>query len=203
MRRWYAAIGGPLGLIVAGLAIAGWTSRIGWLLVLAGAVLSVVALTARARRRSHEARDETPAPLPEHRPDLRVVELKNTGGSERSIDFSARVANYGTQQCRAAFRATVNGETVECVPQFHDLVPNTEPKRVAIYVPRQRLGSLVDAFANEPTLYGRTLRFEAVADSSRAEAEWTEKLYDPESNRKRYEIQQRLWRIGRGDLAER
>jgi hypothetical protein len=139
--------------------------------------------------------------MPEHRPDLRVVELKWTGGSSDHLTFSAYVANYGTQQCRASFSASVNGEAVECVPHAHDLIPNTEPKRVSINVPRPRLGNLVHAFANEPTLYGRTLRFEAVADSERAAEEWTEELYDRESNRERHEIQQREWRIGRGEAT--
>jgi hypothetical protein len=137
------------------------------------------------------------------RPDVRIVELKQTGGSTGKVDFSAYVANYGTQQCRAHFSAAVDGEAVQCAPEFLDLLPNAEPKRVEVIVPRERLGDLVPEFANETTLYGRTLRFAtAVLGKAGATAEWREETYDSETNPQRFEIQQRVWRIGRGEETD-
>jgi hypothetical protein len=64
------------------------------------------------------------------------------------------VANYGTQQCRATFAASVDGHEVRCNPAFLDLIPNREPERIAIEVPRPDLGDLVPEFNNDTTLYG-------------------------------------------------
>jgi hypothetical protein len=70
---------------------------------------------------------------------------------------------------------------------------------VKVIVPRPELGDLVPEFANEPTLYNRTLRVEALDGQHRVASEWHEKVYSLEENAERYHVQQRVWRIGRGE----
>jgi hypothetical protein len=133
------------------------------------------------------------------RPDVRILELKPTGGSSGELDFSAHVANYGTQQCRCEMRARVGDETVECRPPTLDLTPNTPPQLVRVIVPRPRLGDLVPQFNNETTLYGNTLRVEAAAGKKQASRGWHEVIYTQEENPQRYAIQQRVLRRSRGE----
>ena len=67
-------------------------------------------------------------------------------------------------------------------------------------VPRPALAELVPQFANDPSLYERGLTLVIKVDGvAVAEAIWTELVYDEETNGERYEIQQRVWRIGRGE----
>jgi hypothetical protein len=64
------------------------------------------------------------------------------------------------------------------------------------------LGTLVPEFNNEPTLYNKTLRVEASDGEHRVSSEWREKIYSLEENPQRHRIQQRTWRIGRGEATE-
>jgi hypothetical protein len=138
------------------------------------------------------------------RPDPRIVELTATGGSSGKVDFAAFVQNYGTQPARVSVTATIAGEDVQCAPPVVDLLVNAEPTRVVIIVPRQQLGDLVPEFNNETTLYGRELEVKARDQTGKHEARstWREIVYDAETERARYEIQQRVWRLGRGEDTE-
>jgi hypothetical protein len=132
------------------------------------------------------------------RPDLRIVELISTGGGTH-VDFDAYLQNYGTQVTRASVTARIGDQELQVAPDVLDLLVNAEPKRVAIYVPRPQLGDLVPEFNNETTLYDETLIVEATAGKQSKSAKWHELVYDPETNRERHEIQQRVWRRGRGE----
>jgi hypothetical protein len=138
------------------------------------------------------------------RPDVRILDLEasggssGSGGSTGSVDFTLQVANYGTQQCRCQITARIADEVLLCHPAALDLIPNTPPTAVRVFVPRPRLGDLVPEFHNETTLYDQTLRVEAAAGKHTASKDWHEILYTPETNRDRYDLQQRAWRRGRG-----
>jgi hypothetical protein len=108
------------------------------------------------------------------RPEIRIVELKSTGGSSGQVDFSAHVANYGTQQCRCELEAAVDGDAVECRPRTLDLVPNAPPQVVRVIVPRPRLGDLVPELNSKTTLYNKTLRAKATAGKQQALSAWRE-----------------------------
>jgi hypothetical protein len=73
-----------------------------------------------------------------------------------------------------------------------------------VSVRRPDQGDLVKAFNNETTLYGRELLLELVDENGNVAASrtWTEALYDAETNRERHELQQAIWRIGRGEGTE-
>ena len=132
------------------------------------------------------------------RPDLRILELVPAGGADGLVDFSAELANYGSQQCRCEMTAHVGDQAVECRPSRLDLAPNTAPQVVRVIVPRPQLGDLVPQFNNDTTLYDKTLRVEAVAGKHRAVLEWHEVTYSQEENWQRYNVQQRVWRRGVG-----
>ena len=144
--------------------------------------------------------DEKPTRRRGRRPDVRILELKSHGGSVGKVDFSAEIQNYGVQPVRAHLRAAVEGEAVTCQPDTLDLLANAEPTRVAIAVPRPRLGELVPEFSHgETTLYGCELVLELTVDGERVAWEtWREHVYDASTEAERHEIQQRIWRIGRG-----
>ncbi len=132
------------------------------------------------------------------RPDVRILDLTATGGGT-NVDFSAHIQNYGTQPARATVTARIGDADVQVVPQILDLLVNAPPTRVAVYVARPQLGELVPEFNNETTLYDQTLSIEVTAGKDRASAQWHELVYEPETNRVRYQIQQRVWRRGRGE----
>lgn len=148
----------------------------------------------------------SPSEIPSQRrrvPDLRILELNATGGSTGTVTFTALVQNYGSEPVRAYITATVNGELVAVQPSPLDLLVNSEPVQVFIDVPRPRVGDLVAEFNNETTLYAQELVLEVrVADQSVTSETWGERVYDPETNGVRHEIQQRYWRMGRGDDTE-
>jgi hypothetical protein len=135
------------------------------------------------------------------RPDLRIVELISTGGGTY-VDFDVYLQNYGTQVTRANVTARLGDQHLQVAPDVLDLLVNAPPARVAIYVPRPQLGDLVPEFNHETTLYDETLIVEATAGKQRRSAKWHELIYDPETNRERYLIQQRAWRRGRGEETE-
>jgi len=58
-------------------------------------------------------------------------------------------------------RASIEGVEVTVARAVVDLLPNAEPERVAIVVPRPQLGELMTECNNETTLYGNTLVVEA------------------------------------------
>jgi hypothetical protein len=136
------------------------------------------------------------------RPDVRILEVKTTGGSHDHVSFSAYVQNYGTQPARATVSAKVRGHEVPCRPTVLDLLVNAPPDRVAITVPRPGLGDLVKDLNNATTLYGAELVVEVVAGKQRPVETWREEMYDPETDRARHEVQQRAWRFSRGEDTE-
>jgi len=150
-----------------------------------------------------DAADEQPRRQRGPRPDVRILELKSTGGSSGKVDFAALIQNYGTQPTRATLTATVGGVPVTCRLVTLDLLVNSEPSRVVIDVPRPDLGELVPEFSDEATLYGRELVLDVAVDGERVTAEtWREHVYDSETERERHAIQQRVWRRGRGEQTE-
>jgi hypothetical protein len=140
-----------------------------------------------------------PPTAPAHEPELKILSLEERGGGTGAIDFGASVVNEGRRFCRAEIVATVDGHTVECQPPVLDLPPNEEPKTVRVLVPRPRLGELIKAFNSSATLYGRTLTLRAGSGDHQVERQWSEHVYGPDENRERHQIQQREWRIGRGE----
>jgi hypothetical protein len=52
-----------------------------------------------------------------------------------------------------------------------------------------------------PTLYDRTLHLRVVTDGQLLEETWREEIYDHETDAARYEAQQRIWRIGKGEAS--
>jgi hypothetical protein len=134
-------------------------------------------------------------------PDPRIIEIEPTGGGTH-VDLHAHVVNNGTQRCRCTFSARVGEVVVQCVPTRDDLLANSPTTLVRIHVPRPQLGDLIEQFGDEPTLYGKTLQFELTSDKRTRSLEWREKVYAPEEDRERHEIQQRLWRRGRGEETE-
>jgi hypothetical protein len=131
--------------------------------------------------------------------DIRILDVKPTGGSSPHVTFTADVQNYGNRPVRATLRATVSGQPVACQPDPVDLLVNRPPTLVHIDVPRPQLGELVPQFNNETTLYGEELRLEVVVGEQRWVEVWREKVYDAETERERHDVQQRVWRMGRGE----
>jgi hypothetical protein len=137
------------------------------------------------------------------RPDIRILSLRFDGGSSQSVTFVADVQYRGTQPTRANFSARVDDIEVTCRPPMQDMIGNHMPWQVYIDVPHPGLADLVPEFANEPTLYGRELILEVTADDEHVTSEtWREITYDIDTNRDRHLIQQRYWRIGRGEDTE-
>jgi len=139
------------------------------------------------------------------RPDIRIFELQPTGGGPESINFIAQVQNYGQQLARATVTASVGGVSVACQPSTLNLLVNTDPSWLYIAVPRPEMGDLVPAFGNEnaTTLYGGELLLEVSVDGALVmELRWSEHVYTEDENRDRHAIQQRVWRIGRGEDTE-
>jgi hypothetical protein len=132
------------------------------------------------------------------RPDVRIVDLAPTGGGTY-VDFSVLVQNYGTQPTRVTVSARVGDQEVQVVTPIVDLLVNSPPTPVSIHIPRPNVGDLVEQFNNEPSLYDKTLRVEVTDAKRTRSAEWHEEVYTPETNPERYAIQQRNWRIFRGE----
>lgn len=143
------------------------------------------------------------------RPELKFHELVPTGGGT-NVDFRAALQDVGTKSARCLVTARVGETPVIVQPATVDLVANAAPVTIQIRVPRPALGTLVQEFANETTLYGRELVVEAIVDgkrrrrqsaSWRAVKTWNEPIYTVEENSVRHEIQQRAWRAGRGEAT--
>jgi hypothetical protein len=135
------------------------------------------------------------------RPEIRIVELEPTGGGT-FVDFRARVQNFGTKPARMVVTARVGDREIKCSPEVPDLLVNMPATRVSIWVPRPELGELMKECNSATTLYGETLYVRVESDGHRADREWHEEVYDPETDRARYETQQRYWRHGRGEESD-
>ena len=83
---------------------------------------------------------------------------------------------FGEQPARAIVTPRVGDEFVQVAPGILDLLVNNPPTRVAIYVPRPRVGDLLPEFNNDTTLYDRTLIVEARAGKHHASDEWHESV---------------------------
>jgi len=140
--------------------------------------------------------------LAKPRPELKIHELKGTGGGSDAIDFAAVIQNVGTKSARVSVTARVDDEAVTVDKPVVELLPSAPSQTVRIFVPRPRLGNLIKAFDDETTLYGRTLTVEIAEGRRRAAATWRELIYHRDENLERHEIQQREWRLGRGDATE-
>jgi hypothetical protein len=133
-------------------------------------------------------------------PDPKILSVTPAGGAPDYVDFVADVVNHGTQHCRVRINARIGSSEVRCHPAEIDLVPQATPKPVRVFVPREELGNLVKELDDETTLYGETLRVEIViGEKVKASREWREKIYDEATDRQRFGIQQRKWRIGRSE----
>jgi hypothetical protein len=162
-------------------------------------VAATVAGAARFRKRRKEGTPLQAPSAPGPEPDLRILDFEPTGGGTY-VDFHFNVGNYGTQLCRCEMKAFVGGKPVQCNPASVDLPPNSiTPRHVQVYIPRPELGDLVKAFNDDTTLYGETLRVEVAAGEHKVSEEWHEHVYTLEENHQRHHIQQRVWRIARGE----
>jgi hypothetical protein len=139
---------------------------------------------------------------PTDRGDARIVELKSTGGSPDAVTFAALVWNYGAGPTRATVRASVADQDVDTAPQTLNLLVGAEPTAVRIRVPRPSLGDLMAECNHETTLYGQELALEVVAGGRVTTETWREHVYDAATERARHDVQQRYWRLGRGDATE-
>jgi hypothetical protein len=138
------------------------------------------------------------------RPELKIYDLVPDGGGT-NVDFNAVVANPGNKTTRATVTARVAETPVHVLKPVRDLVAGAESMTVPIRVPRPELGDLFEeefGSENATSLYGRTLTVELADEKRRATRTWREHEITPEENPHRRELQQRLWRIGRGEATE-
>jgi hypothetical protein len=154
-----------------------------------------------------EPPDPSVPPIPQKPalPDVRILDIRAEGGSSGIVTFVADVQSRAPHQLRLTFSARVGDREVTCRPQLQDVVVNQMPLQLHVDVPRPELGDLVPEFGNENamTLYGRTLTVDVVVDGGGVVSRsWDEPVYGVGSNHARHEIQQRVWRIGRGEGTE-
>ncbi len=137
------------------------------------------------------------------RPSIKLGELRRTGGAEGYVGFSATLQNVGTAPTTAVVAASVADQQVEVLPGSDlDLLVNQAPRSFDIRVPRPGLGNLVPPIPDLTTLYGATLSVMVVVDGEVvATADWHEHVYAFEENPALHEIQQREWRIGKGEAT--
>lgn len=143
-------------------------------------------------------------PTPKKKPtDVRIVKFTGGEGSEQFVSFRVRVQNYEQRPVQATVSATIEGEPVQVHPEELNLLANAAPTVVSVHVPRPARGDLVKPFNDETTLYGGTLEvIVAVDDVPVASQTWSEIVYSREDNHQRWELQQRIWRVGRGEATE-
>jgi hypothetical protein len=135
------------------------------------------------------------------RSDVRIVDLEATGGGQHA-NFVVQVQNFGNQPTRATVSAFIGDQNIRVNPTTLELLVNAVPGRASIMVPRPELGDLVKELNSETTLYGRRLHVRVAAGEQIVERTWSEKRYDPETERGRYEAQQIAWRRGRGEETD-
>lgn len=199
-----ASLGGALA--VTGVLLASLVAlALGVLVLVVGVFMLMVALVdwsaveaeVKDTFRFRFTRDSV---APERAAEIRILSLVETGGNESDVDFRAEVVNEGTRFARVGVSAEVDGHGVRCEPAQLDLPPNQSPARTRILVPRPQLGDLVHAFNKETTLYGRTLTLSLRSgDEEIASETWQEHIYTEEEDSERHTLQQREWRIGRGE----
>lgn len=149
-----------------------------------------------------EPPDPAPSAPKKRRPDVKILSLAPGGGSGSSVVFRAEAQNYDSKPIRLHPRATINGELVGiCGPDPLDFIVNEPPKDVWVQLSRPEQGDLVKAFNDETTLYGEELLLTLIDDQGNdvASRSWTEVVYDVETNQDRYNLQQAIWRLGRGE----
>lgn len=156
----------------------------------------------RRWRRSSTAEEPPLATAVAPAVDPRVLTVTPAGGGSGYVDFFVEIANYGTRQGRSMVTARVGTVDVQCVPDTIDLIPARPAERVRVLVPRPELGDLVPEFNNDTTLHDETLFVEAAIEGEVGRGEWHEHVYRPEENNERYTIQQRKWRLARGEETE-
>jgi hypothetical protein len=204
LRRLLALLG--VALLAVGVAVALASSAgVGVAFMLVGVLMLVLAgewqeVEAQYRALKLRITKAAPAvaPLESPRPEIRVVELEPTGGGT-FVDFRALVQNIGTKPARMKVTARVGDRKIDASPETPDLLVNSPPTRVTIWVPRPELGDLMTECGHATTLYGETLHFRVDANGHHAEESWTEELYDSDTDRACHEVQQRYWRRGRGE----
>jgi hypothetical protein len=143
-----------------------------------------------------------PVSAPSRSAEPRILSIQPTGGSSGQIDFRVELTNEGTRRCRCDVVARVGDAPVVCHPSSLDLLVNTPTESVRVIVARPELGDLIPEFGNEnaTSLHGKILRVALLVDGEEVAAEeWTEHIYTLEENFQRHHIQQRKWRIARGE----
>jgi hypothetical protein len=136
--------------------------------------------------------------------DVQILRLTSGGGGSNYVDFNMRLVNYGKRQTECHVAARVTGKAAACQPEMLDLIPNQPPALVRVSVPRPQLADLMPGCNNEITLYGETLEVRIADSDGRVlvETTWRERIYDPQTDPEHHEIQQRYWRMGRGEETE-
>jgi hypothetical protein len=135
-----------------------------------------------------------PQPPRRRRPKVALREFRFNGGEAGRLRFYATVQNIDDRIIVGELAARIGSEEMVVEPRQVNLLVNVKPIAVLIFVPRPRLGDLVPALNNEPTLYGDTLELEMRVDGGVAASdEWSELVYD-DANQQRAEIQQQIWR---------
>jgi hypothetical protein len=134
-----------------------------------------------------------PQPQRRRRPKVAMRDFKFTGGESRRLLFDATVQNVDTKIIAGELSARIGSDEVTVEPSMVNLLVNTTPTHLRIYVPRPRLGDLVPAFNNEPTLFGDKLELEMRVDGEIvASDEWGEVVYD-DANAERAALQEQVW----------
>lgn len=132
------------------------------------------------------------------KPKVEILGIACTGGGS-DLGFRVEVVNRGTQSTRAHITARIGEVELPVVPDMLDLQANSLPTTVSVVVPRPKLGDLISGANHAPTLYGETLVVHVDADGETLERSWSEELFDPETDYGRHQLQQRTWRIGKGE----
>jgi PIN domain len=137
-------------------------------------------------------------------PDIRILELRPTGGSAGQVHFSAWAQNYDSRPAHLTVRATVAGNPVRFVhPQVVNLLSNEAPTQLGIHASRPEQGELLHALNDATTLYGEELVLELLeGDDVVTQRAWREEVYDPVTDAARAETQARAWREARGEASE-
>jgi len=130
-------------------------------------------------------------------PRLRVA-LKCTGGESRAITFIADVSETGNivRATNVVLTATIEG--VEAPVYTHepfDLGAGELARpAVSFALERPRLGTLVKANNDTPTLYGKELTVTVRSGRHKASTTWKETLPDPTTDAAQYEALHAVWR---------
>ncbi len=140
-------------------------------------------------------------PAPRSKPmDVRIVGLTGGEGSEQFVSFRVSVQNYEPKPVQATASASIDGVAVQVHPEELNLLANAAPTMVSVHAPRPGRADIVKALGDETTLYGGTLTFTVTVDGLEAASDhWRENIYSPEDNAARYEVQQQVWRLARGE----